>query len=173
MSGNPATIGDPTALDAARLADRAAISDVVIGYATALDTRDWALFRTIFAEEVTVDYRSFDPSLAYTLPAERWVAMMREGFGGFDATQHISSNHVHALAGDAATCISYMQASHFIVREGATACATFFGYYDNRLVRTAAGWRLAAITLNVTARTGDMRVFEWAAERRQAMARTA
>lgn len=160
-------IGDTHVLDAALLADRAAISDIVIAYATALDTRDWGLFGSIFADEVTVDYRSFDPDFAFTLPAARFVEMMQSGFGGFDATQHISSNHVHAIEGGRATCVSYMQASHFVVRDGATACATFFGHYTNRLIRTPGSWRLSELTLTVTARLGDMRVFEWAADRRR------
>jgi hypothetical protein len=154
-----------TVLTPAFLADRAAISDLVIAYATALDTRDWVLFRRIFADTVTIDYRSFDPALQFTIPANQWVQMLSSGFGGFDATQHISSNHVHDIAGDAATCVSYMQASHCFVRDDNTACATLFGYYVNRLVRDAAGWRLSGITLQVTARTGDMRVFEWARQR--------
>jgi hypothetical protein len=153
------------ALDPAALADRAAISDIVTAYATALDTRDWALFYRIFADPVTIDYRSFDPALFFTVSSRQWTDMLSRGFGGFDATQHISSNHVHELEGDAATCVSSMQASHFFVRDGETACATFFGHYVNRLIRTEAGWRLSAVTLNVTARTGDMRVFDWARER--------
>ncbi len=161
-------IGQAQTLDPAVLADRAAISDIVHGYATALDTLDWTLFRTIFAETVTIDYRSFDPALAFTIPADDWVAMLKGGFGGFDATQHISSNHVHDIDGDRARCVSYMQASHFVVRDGQTACATYFGYYVNGLIRTPDGWRLSDVTLNVTARTGEMRVFEWAAERRGA-----
>ena len=159
-------------LDAAALADRAAISDVVIAYATALDTRDWVLFHSIFDEQVTVDYRSFDPALFFTVSSREWTDMLSGGFGGFDATQHISSNHVHDVAGDSATCVSYMQASHFFVRDGQTACATFFGHYVNRLVRTPQGWRLSAVTLNVTARTGDMRVFDWAKERLAASSKT-
>lgn len=148
------------------LADRAAVSDVVLAYATALDTLDWPLFRSIFADQVRVDYRSFDPSLDFTLPADDWVAMMQRGFGGFDATQHISANHVHRIDGDRATCVSYMQASHFVTRGGETFAATLFGRYVNELERMGQGWRLSAVTLHVSARTGDMRVFEWAAARR-------
>jgi hypothetical protein len=158
-------IGESKKISATDLADRAAISDIVIGYATALDTRDWKLFRAIFADAVKVDYRSFDPRLDFTTSADEWVAMLSSGFGAFDATQHISSNHVHTLNGDNATCVSYMQASHFVVRDGETFCATFFGYYVNELVRTAQGWRLSGVTLNVTAKNGDMRVFDWANER--------
>lgn len=153
-------------LDAQALSDRAAISDAVIGYATALDTQDWTLFGSLFAETVTVDYRSFDPLLFHTLGRNEWVAMMKARFGGFDATQHVSSNHVHRIDGDSALCTSYMQARHFVVRDADTACASFFGYYATRLVRTSDGWRICHLTLTVTARTGNMQVFQWAQARR-------
>lgn len=39
------------------VADRMAISDVVISYATALDTRDWSLLRSILCDRVWIDYR--------------------------------------------------------------------------------------------------------------------
>lgn len=154
--------------DARTLSDRAAISDVVIAYATALDTQDWTLFGRVFADTVTVDYRSFDPSLFHELQRDAWVAMMQAGFGGFDATQHTSSNHVHRIDGDTAVCTSSMQARHFVVRDAETACATFFGFYTNRLVRGLDGWRISHLTLTVTARTGNMQVFQWAQERREA-----
>jgi ubiquinone biosynthesis protein UbiJ len=58
----------------------------------------------------------------------------------FDATQHASSNHVHRIDGDTALCASFVQARHFVMRDAETACATFFGFYTNRLVRSRDGW---------------------------------
>ena len=37
------------------IADRLAISDVIIRYATALDTRDWRLLRSILTDRVAID----------------------------------------------------------------------------------------------------------------------
>ena len=60
------------------LADRAAISDVVIQYATALDRRDWALLRAILTDPVHIDYSSFDPALDLEMPAQAWVDRVTE-----------------------------------------------------------------------------------------------
>lgn len=143
------------------LADRTAISDVVIRYATALDTRDWALLRSILMDPVHIDYTSFDPTLDKVMPADAWVDSVRQ-LAGFDATQHISSNHVHRLNGDRATCVSYMQAGHFLKRPDGDYHCFLHGFYTNNLVRRPEGWKIEKCTLAITASHGDSRVFEWA-----------
>ena len=40
------------------LLDRAAISDVVHAYATGLDRRDWKLYRSIFMDQIEMDFES-------------------------------------------------------------------------------------------------------------------
>lgn len=143
------------------IADRAAISDVVISYATALDTRDWALLRSILLDPVHIDYTSFDPALDRRMPADDWVENVKQ-LAGFDATQHISSNHVHSLDGDRASCVSYMQAGHFLKRPEGDYHCFLYGHYINNLVRTSGGWKIGKCTLVITAQQGDARVFEWA-----------
>ncbi len=137
-----------------RLADRAAISDVVLGYATGLDRHDWKLYRSIFTDEIEMDFRSVGLPEA-RVKADAWVADAKVLFAGFDATQHLSANHVHDVRGDEATCISYMQAEHFVTKDDALLRWTIGGYYTNELVRTAQGWKLRKITLTVTWQTGD------------------
>ncbi len=143
------------------LLDRAEISDVVHAYATALDRRDWVLYRGIFTDEIQMDLASVGirPGL---YKADDWVRDARTLFAGFAATQHTSTNHVHDVRGDAATCVSNMQAEHFVEPgDGIVADAnrwTIGGYYTNGLVRTPAGWKLRSITLSVTWTSGNSEV---------------
>lgn len=151
------------------LLDRAAISDVLHAYATGLDRRDWDLYRGVFADQVELDFEStgIRPGV---YEADRWVRDARRLFAGFSATQHTSSNHVHDVRGDEATCISNMQAEHFVERQPGDGLAegenrwTIGGYYVNELVRTSAdsssddlyaGWKLCKLTLNVTWSVGN------------------
>ena len=143
------------------IADRLAISDVIIRYATALDTRDWRLLRSILTDRVAIDYTSFDPDLDLEMDAAEWVHRVR-GLAGFDATQHLSTNHRHHIDGDTATCISYMHAGHFLKHEGEDHACFLYGYYTSELVRSAAGWKVCKVKLSITARHGEARVFEWA-----------
>jgi len=146
------------------LQDRAAISDVVYAYATGLDRRDWKLYRSIFLDEIEMDFTSVGIR-AGVYRADDWVRDARTLFAGFTATQHTSTNHVHDIRGDAATCVSNMQAEHFVRREpGAPPAApdaerwTIGGYYVNELRRTAAGWKLRRVTLTVTWSRGNPEV---------------
>ncbi len=140
------------------LVDRAAISEVVLGYATGLDRRDWDLYRSIFTDEIETDFESVGirPGV---YKADDWVRDARTLFAGFEATQHTSTNHVHEVRGDTATCISSMQAEHFVTRESGDLPEahrwTIGGYYTNDLVRTPAGWKLRKVTLTVTWSRGN------------------
>lgn len=149
---------DETALRT--LIDRAAISDVVTAYATAVDSRDWERFRSLFAPRVFIDFRSFHPSLYRELPLDELVEITR-GIAAFDATQHLSTNHVHTIDGDRATCVSYMHAGHFLKRDGVEHACFLYGFYTYELARAGQGWTIDRYGLNVTAQHGDPRVFEW------------
>ncbi len=146
------------------LADRAAISDVLHRYATGLDMRDWTLLRSIFTDEIEMDYASIGMR-AGRMRADDWVESARVLFAGFDATQHLSANHVHDIRGDEATCTSYMRAEHFVLNSEGENYYTMGGYYTNSLIRTAAGWKLRGVTLTVTWNRGNRHVLRLAARR--------
>jgi len=147
------------------LIDRAEISDVVLCYATAVDTRDWALYQSIFTEPLTVDFSSWSGDPEVTIPVSEWVDLVRKTLSGFDATHHLSSNHVISVSGDSATCVSYMVARHYLVDNGERLMHTIGGYYTNQLIRKADGWKIRHCTLKVTWEMGDRHLFDIAARR--------
>jgi len=143
------------------LLDRAAISDTVIAYATGLDRRDWALYRSIFTDALEMEFSSVGIK-AGAYRADAWVRSAQRLFAGFSATQHTSTNHVHDISGDAGTCVSSMQAEHFVAPGPDIAAGaerwTIGGYYVNELVRTPAGWKLRRVALHVTWTSGNPEV---------------
>lgn len=147
------------------LIDRAAISDAVLRYATAVDTRDWALYRSVFADPLTVDFASWSGEPELTLPVDEWVELVRKTLSGFDATQHLSSNHVITVTGDTAICVSYMVARHYLVENGERLMHSIGGHYTNRLVRAADDWKISHCMLTVTWEMGERKLFEIAAGR--------
>ena len=136
-----------------QLADRAAIADVVNRYATGLDTRDWVLYRSVFTAEF--DNYTSNSETPEHLRADDWVERWRPVFEGYDATQHLISNHVFSISGDEATCVSYLRARHVILNDGVADHYTIGGYYTNRFVRTDEGWKLCVRRLTVTWTEGD------------------
>ena len=81
--------------------DRLAVAECVYRYATAVDTRDWAMYRSLFADEVEIDFSSYGPGLPpVTMAADDWVAGLKPLFAGLAATQHMMSNPLVELEGE-------------------------------------------------------------------------
>jgi len=138
-----------------------AIRDVLYAYATGVDTRDWRLFRNCFADEVEIDLSSWNGRPAARQRADDWVEGVRAGLSGFDATHHLTANHLIAAEGSVAHCTSDVQASHVLGRERVIIA----GWYDTRLARTDDVWRIDANTLHVTWKKGPEHLFAEAAAR--------
>ena len=123
------------------LQDRQEIMDLTIAYTWALDMREFELLRDIFLPEATallVDER---------IGVDSIIERVRSALEPLDASHHLIGNHQVTLDGDRATCRCYLQAQH--VRQGTQGGSNyiFAGRYEDNLVRTAAGWRIARRTL--------------------------
>jgi hypothetical protein len=142
--------------------ERLDVAEVVYAYGTGIDTRDWPLYRSIFTDEIDVDFSSWDGSPARRMRADDWVAGVRPLFDNLDATQHSMSNPRVAVDGERATCVMYVQAAHFLANREGDAEFTLGGYYTDQLVKTPAGWRLCAVKLTVLWSRGNKHVMAMA-----------
>lgn len=140
--------------------DKLAATETVYRYATGIDTRDWALYRSIFADEVTLDFTSYRPGPVRTISADDWVAGLIPLFTGLAATQHSMTNPLTVVTGDSADVTMYMQAHHVFDADDPDSYYTIGGYYEDRLVRRDGRWQITAVTLNVTWRLGDYDIME-------------
>lgn len=122
------------------LSDRAAIVDLAVGYARALDAKDWDALGELFTDDVRWEYPG---RVAPVEGPEAIIAMMKSSLLPLDATQHLNSNHLVSVHGDEAEHSCYFQAQH--VRLGTPGGDKFLGAgrYDDRLRRTPHGWRIA------------------------------
>ena len=73
------------------------------------------------------------------------------------ASQHMVATHQVAVDGDRATCRCYLHAQHVRDVDGVEAQLVVGGRYDDELVRTAGGWRIARRSLTVIWTAGDPR----------------
>lgn len=149
----------------ALLQDRADITDLINKYATGIDRRDWALYRSIFADELEMDFSSYSGQPSSKMTGDEWVAGVQLLLPGFDATQHLFSNFVIDVDGDEATATVYMQAEHFIANSLGDNSHTLGGYYIHKLKRGAQDWKIHATTLNVSWSRGNRHVYQLATER--------
>jgi SnoaL-like domain len=151
--------------------ERIAVCETVYRYALGIDTRDWTLYRSIFADEVEIDFSSYNGRPASRMHADDWVSQVRPLFTGLAATQHSMSNPIVTVNGDRATCQVYMQAAHALDRGDDDNWFTIGGYYDDRLVRFHGRWRIDAVTLTVLWRRGRDAIMAIASERGTAILR--
>jgi len=128
------------------LIDRMDITDTSLRYATGIDLKDRALYRSCFTEEIEMDLSSMGLGPPVTVPADVWVEQALTLVSGFQSTQHIITNHVIIVEGDEATCVAYVQARHF----NPGSMITVGGYYTNRLVRSPEGWKICKLKLTQT-----------------------
>lgn len=136
------------------MADREDIVALINLYGLAMDTQRWDLFDRIFTEDVDADYGA----------TSHWTnrAQFKADFGSFhelfDATQHVMTNHLVEVAGDTAHAHTY--GAWRLIRHAAGDPPVWdgTGYYDDRLVRTAQGWRIDRRVCRVVYWTGNPRV---------------
>lgn len=133
-------------MDLQYLTDRLAISDFLTAYARAVDTKDWALFRSLFTDDASIDYTS---SGGIAGGVEEVATWMETTMAMFSTTQHIVTNETVAIDGDTAS----VQAVLFnpMVFDGSeTLSFTCGGGYDHDLVRSGAGWKSRRVTMHMT-----------------------
>ena len=148
------------------LLDRAEITETVTRVFNDFDLLDWRDLRDALSDRVEVDTSAVQGGPPTTMDADAFVAYARDILTGFDATQHLSTNHVLAIDGDQARVTSYMFASHWVRTEaGVEDSYTARGCYSLGLERTSVGWKLSHFELRPWHESGNKGVYEIAADR--------
>lgn len=147
------------------MTDHQAICETVYRYGLALDTRDWNLYRSVFADEVDFDFTSYHGRPAVRMRADDLVASAAELFAGFAATQHTMSNPIVSINGDTATCLMYIQAAHSVDPDPLAPWFVMGGHYEDTLVRSGDRWVLSGVTMKLRWTTGDKAIMRTAVQR--------
>lgn len=113
------------------------IADVLVRYATGIDTRDWVLFRTCFTKDVLAEYEG----IATWDSAETMADYMEASHAGLGHTMHRLTNLVISVDGDDATARTYVDA--LLMAADGQSGLNPRGMYEDRLVKTDQGWRIA------------------------------
>ena len=149
-----------------------AVHDLSLRYATGIDTRDWALYRSCFSDTLPVDFSSFThrPAPPGEVDADEWVAMVRSTIEGFESTQHLIGNQIISFGSieeddarpDSGGYTAYIQAQHWMSRD---RWYLIGGWYENGIRRVDGTWRISAVTLHQTWDAGDRSLLAEAARR--------
>lgn len=137
-------------------------------FAAGIDLRDWELYRSVFADEIDVDYSSYRAGSVGRMRADDWVERGRVLFTGLDATQHCLFNPRVSITDDRAELMMYVQAEHFLANTTGDNSFALGGYYADRLVRVGESWKIVSKTLVVTWNRGNRDVLALAMARGRA-----
>lgn len=117
--------------------DRQDIGDVLLRYATGIDRRDWPLFRTVFTDDCELDYGE----IGVWNGVDAVTEFMQQTHAMAGHTLHRLTNQVIVLDGDRAEARTYVDALIMVANNASGVNG--IGYYDDQIVRTDAGWRIA------------------------------
>ena len=128
-------------LDAQEVADRVEISGVLTRYCTAIDSKRFDLLDDVFTEDAMIDYSSSAPDVRGDAGRDEAVALRGAGLLPHDATprqQHRVRDrrrprrHPHHV----------LQSHGWQDEAGELQLFFVGGYYEDKLTRTEAGWRI-------------------------------
>lgn len=140
------------ALDIQTLSDRAEILELGSRYGRALDSQDWDLMRSVFAEDAQADFglgQAFEG-------IDNIMHACRSIMGSLDHTQHFFGNHEIEIDGDQARGRHRFIGSAFLRTDVGGPTLSEFGEYVDEYVRTDAGWRISRLELSVSWIEGNM-----------------
>jgi hypothetical protein len=136
--------------------DRLDIIELQSIYAWGIDMKEGSKFALAFAEDIETDYGHLGRMKGLDF-FTRWMDTFH---APFDATQHLISNHWLTVEGDEVVYRSYVIAN--MVCKGAPGGDHMGGggWYQDRVVRTDAGWRIRSRDVKNIWRTGNVGILE-------------
>ena len=149
-----------------RLADESDLRDLIHRYAFGLDTKDWVLWCSVFADEVVMDMSDYQPEPPpRAAPADLVVKNAAVLFAGLERSQHLMGSHRYKIDGDRATITAHMRAEHWLHTGKGGDRYTMFGTYTDDAIRTPDGWKLIRVKLALLREEGNRSLMREAVRR--------
>lgn len=123
-------------MDTRQISDELEIAALLNRYARAVDTKDWALYRSIFTDDAHIDYSSAGAIAGSRDEVADWLA---QGFATIRMSMHYVTNIESRIDGDAAQVRAMFY--NPMQLPGMTDLSYCGGYYHHELMRTPGGWR--------------------------------
>jgi SnoaL-like domain len=144
-------------MDLQEISDRLEIEALMYRFSDGIDSCDMVKYRSVFTDEIELDYSSYRAGSIGTWGADDWVARGANLFPGLDATAHALTNVRIEFGEDShsAEVTAYVRADHVLRGHPNGDVFTVAGQYEDRLVRTADGWRIWGKKLVVRWQEGD------------------
>jgi 3-phenylpropionate/cinnamic acid dioxygenase small subunit len=131
------------------LATRAAICDVIVAYATAVDTRDWTSFRQLFTDDAVIDYTASYGIAGGPDEITRWISSLMT-LELVPDTMHAITNVRISVDGDTAAAWAYY-VNPDVMTVGADEPYLLFnaGRYSIALRQADGRWRISRLDAEI------------------------
>ena len=123
-------------MDIQQITDEREITALLNRYARAVDTKDWALYRSVFTDDAHIDYSSAGAIAGTRDEVADWLS---QGFAAIPMSMHYITNIESQVDGD----IAHVRAMFYNPMQlpGMSELSYCGGYYHHELMRTPDGWR--------------------------------
>lgn len=122
----------------ADLLDRDAVRTVILRYSSAIDVKDWATLRTVFADDAEATLASGD----LLQGADVILDYIAAATAGRSWQHHLVNVYEVAVDGDEARALTYLH-SYQVAADDPDSALVLVGRYRDRLERRADGWKIA------------------------------
>jgi SnoaL-like protein len=123
------------------ISDRLEIQQLMVDYATAIDTKTFDALDLVFTPDAYIDYRAMGGIDGRFPEVKAWLAQVLPNFSSY---YHMIGNVSIKVSGDTATskiiCFNPMQMD---LADGSKQTMFLGLWYIDKFVRTAAGWRMS------------------------------
>ncbi|MFD7666848.1 nuclear transport factor 2 family protein [Streptomyces sp. NPDC059788] len=128
-------------LDIQEISDRLEIQGLLVAYATAIDSKDFASLDGIFTEDAHIDYTTFGAIAGTRAEMQEFLA---SSMAQFTACQHLIANPEIRFDGNRATGrVMCLNTLGFPTENGDPRIALLGMWYIDEYTRTPAGWRIS------------------------------
>ena len=124
--------------------NRAEIERVMLNFGRALDTGNWPLYRSCFADRFQVNFERLTGHPEVHVDADLWTRFAEVILTPV-RRHHQYSNFCATLDGDRADAVIYMVARHWKPTDGGSAEYTQNGWYENRFARIGGQWKITRL----------------------------
>ena len=136
-----------------------AITSAAYTFADALDNRDWAKMRTVFADVVDVDTTGAGNNTSRSsISADDFIWRVRIQETGFEGTELLFGNPRVTVNGDRATLVVAFYGEHVAAVASGDNFYTIGGYQYFQLRKTGGGWLIDGFKLSPTWTKGNREI---------------
>ena len=139
---------------------RAELEQLMLNFGRALDTGNWPLYRSCFADRFQVNFERLTGQPEVHVDAGLWTRFAEVILTPV-RRHHQYSNFSATIDGDKAHAIIYMVARHWKPTDGGAAEYVQNGWYENSFQRINGNWRITRLLHTYQWITGNGALFDF------------